>query len=112
MSPTLLPLISSPRHGSRSSMTCHYRCNNACDAPVPNESDNPRMRDLVEGALARRSVLKGGAVGAGALVLAGLGTASPAAAPRRTPSLPRKPAPPPTSAEPPSPRSPPTGPTP
>ena len=80
MSPTLLPLISSPRHGSRSSMTCHYRCNNACDAPVPNESDNPRMRDLVEGALARRSVLKGGAVGAGALVLAGLGTASPAAA--------------------------------
>ncbi len=61
-------------------MTCHYRCNNACDAPVPNESDNPHVRDLVEGALARRSLLKGGAVGAGALVLAGLGTASPAAA--------------------------------
>ena len=80
MSPTLLPLIGSPRHGARSSTTCHYRCNNACDAPVPNESDNPRLRDLVEGALARRSVLTGGAVGAGALVLAGLGAATPAAA--------------------------------
>jgi secreted PhoX family phosphatase len=80
MPPTLLPLISSPRHGSRTSMTCHYRCNSACDAPVPNESDNPRLSDLVEGALARRSLLKGGAVGAGALVPAGLATASPAAA--------------------------------
>ena len=77
MSPTLLPLINSPRHGSRSSMTCHYRCNKACDAPVPNESDNARMRDLVEGALARRSLLKGGAAGAGALVLAGLGDGLP-----------------------------------
>jgi len=60
-------------------MTCHYRCNDACDAPVPNESGNASMRDLVEGALARRSVLKGSALGAGALVLAGL-TAAPAAA--------------------------------
>ncbi|HET7800747.1 MAG TPA: PhoX family phosphatase [Humibacillus xanthopallidus] len=80
MTPQPLPLISSPRHGSRSLATCHYRCNNACDAPVPNETDHPAMRDLVEGALARRSILKGSAVGAGALVLAGLGTASPAAA--------------------------------
>ena len=61
-------------------MTCHYRCNDACDAPVPNESANPAMRDLVEGALARRSVLKGGAIGAGALVVGGLATATPAAA--------------------------------
>ena len=91
-------------------MTCHYRCNNACDAPAPNESDNPRMRDLVEGALARRSLLKGSAAGAGALVLAGLGTASPAAAASND-LWPRKPAPPPTSAERPSPRSPPTVPT-
>ncbi|MER7073867.1 PhoX family phosphatase [Terrabacter sp. NPDC000476] len=80
MSPTLLPLVSTPRHGSRSRMTCRFRCNDACDAPVPNESDNPAMRDLVEGALARRSVLKTGALGAGALVVGGLATAAPAAA--------------------------------
>ncbi|WP_076259284.1 PhoX family protein [Intrasporangium flavum] len=82
MTPQLLPLVSTPRHGSRSRMTCHFRCNDACDAPVPNESGNPAMRDLVEGALARRSVLKGSALGAGALVLAGLtaGAAAPAAA--------------------------------
>ncbi|MGO4360736.1 PhoX family protein [Terrabacter sp. RAF57] len=80
MTPKLLPLIATPRHGSRSRMTCQYRCNNACDAPVPNESANPAMRDLVEGALARRSVLKGGAIGAGALVVGGLATATPAAA--------------------------------
>ncbi|WP_323099374.1 PhoX family phosphatase [Intrasporangium sp. YIM S08009] len=82
MTPQLLPLVSTPRHGSRSRMTCHYRCNSACDAPVPNESGNASMHDLVEGALARRSVLKGSALGAGALVLAGLaaGPAAPAAA--------------------------------
>jgi secreted PhoX family phosphatase len=82
MTPRLLPLVATPRHGSRSRMTCRYRCNDACDAPVPNQSDNPRMRDLVEGALARRSVLKGG-LGAGALVVGGLtgvAAAAPAAA--------------------------------
>lgn len=80
MTPQLLPLIATPRHGSRSRVTCHYRCNNACDAPVPNETAHPAMRDLVEGALARRSVLKGGAIGAGALVVGGLVSAAPAAA--------------------------------
>ena len=80
-------------------MTCHYRCNNACDAPVPNESDNARMRGLVEGALARRSLLKGGAAGAGALVLAGLGTASPAAAASNDLSAEEEPTPLPTSAD-------------
>ena len=38
------------------------------------------MRDLVEGALARRSLLKGGAIGAGTLVVGSLATATPAAA--------------------------------
>lgn len=80
MTPKLLPLASVPRHGSRSRMTCQYRCGNACDAPVPNETDNPHLHDLVEGAIARRSMLKGGAIGAGALVVTGLATASPAAA--------------------------------
>ena len=60
-----LPLL--PRHGSRSRMTCEFRCGNACDHPVPNRSDNPYFGDIVASALSRRSVLKGGA--AGALVL-------------------------------------------
>ncbi|MBB2985770.1 PhoX family protein [Terracoccus luteus] len=80
MTPKLLPLASVPRHGSRSRMTCLYRCGNACDAPVPNDTDNPHIHDLVEGAIARRSVLRGSALGAGALVVAGLAAASPAAA--------------------------------
>ena len=83
----LLPLLSSGPHGSRSSMTCHYRCGNACDKPVPNTSDNPHFSSLVEGALARRSVLKAGGVGAGALVLGGLLHPSAAAA---APSVPAR----------------------
>jgi secreted PhoX family phosphatase len=76
----LLPLLTT-RHGSRSHLTCHYRCGNACDAPVPNETDNPYFADVASSAVSRRGVLKG--AGAGAL-LVGLGgplaTAAPAAA--------------------------------
>ena len=78
---TYLPLLSDPsgpRHGSRSRMTCHYRCGDACDKPLPNTSDNPEFADIAERALARRTVLGGAAAGAGALVVGGL--ASPAAA--------------------------------
>jgi secreted PhoX family phosphatase len=80
----LLPLLTSGPHGSRSAMTCHYRCGNACDHPQPNRTDNESMRDLVERGLARRSVLKTGALGAGALVVGGLtsGTAHAAGRPR------------------------------
>lgn len=80
MTPKLLPLITGVRHGSRSHQTCEFKCNNACDKPVPNETDNPTMADMVAAAVARRSLLKGGAVGAGALVIGGLGTAAAAAA--------------------------------
>jgi secreted PhoX family phosphatase len=59
-------------------MTCQFKCGNACDQPVPNQSANPEMADIVATAIARRSVLKGSAVGAGALVIGGLAT--PAAA--------------------------------
>src|SRR5512139_3130640 len=85
----LLPLLTSGPHGSRSHMTCHYRCGNACDKPVPNTSDNPEFADLVEKAIARRSVLKAGGVGAGALVLGGLSGTSPAAAAAGTPGAKR-----------------------
>ena len=65
----LLPLISTGPHGSRSKMTCYYRCGNACDHPEPNTSGNETMRDLVEASIARRSLLKAGAVSAGAVVV-------------------------------------------
>ncbi len=76
ISPTrrLLPLITAQqgaRHGSRSHLTCQYRCGNACDQPVPNTSGNPEFRQIAETALARRSLLKLGAASAGALTLTG-----------------------------------------
>ncbi|MCZ2836603.1 PhoX family protein [Modestobacter sp. VKM Ac-2985] len=64
----LLPLLSSVRHGSRSHATCHYKCGNACDTPVPNTTGNPTIGAVVEGAFSRRTMLK--AAGAGALVVA------------------------------------------
>jgi uncharacterized protein len=77
----LLPLTPGP-HGSRSAMTCRYRCGNACDHPQPNTSGNPSFRDVVEASLARRSVLRSGAVAAG---LAVLGRGLPATAAGRAP---------------------------
>lgn len=84
MSPKLLPLITGVRHGSRSHMTCEFKCGNACDQPVPNQSANPEMADVITGAIARRSMLKGSAVGAGALVIGGLGPQAAAASPATT----------------------------
>ncbi len=72
----LLPLLTT-RHGSRSHVTCHYRCGNACDAPVPNQTANPYFGDVAAAVFSRRGLLKG--AGAGAL-LVGLGPALPAAA--------------------------------
>ena len=78
----LLPLLSTPaaslRHGSRSYATCHYRCGNACDKPEPNRTGHPHIAEVIESAIARRTVLGGAAVGGAALVLNGL--AGPAAA--------------------------------
>jgi len=65
----VLPLLPSGPHGSRSNMTCYNRCGNACDHPQPNQSANESMRDLVERSIARRSMLKTTAVGAGAVVI-------------------------------------------
>jgi secreted PhoX family phosphatase len=74
----LLPLLTT-RHGSRSHLTCQYRCGNACDQPVPNRTDHPTFGDVAERAMARRSLLKVGA-GAGALTVAGVATGVPIAA--------------------------------
>jgi secreted PhoX family phosphatase len=76
---TLLPLLGAGPHGSRSQMTCYYRCGNACDHPEPNRSANEHVSAVVERVIARRSVLKAGAATTGAMVL-GLANPSPAAA--------------------------------
>jgi secreted PhoX family phosphatase len=67
----LLPLTPTARHGSRSRMTCFFRCGNACDHPEPNRSGNGHVQDEITTALRRRAVLQGAAAGSGALVLGG-----------------------------------------
>jgi secreted PhoX family phosphatase len=73
----LLPFLNTLRHGSRSHATCFYKCGNACDAAIPNQTDNPTFAEVVQTAFSRRSMLK--AAGIGALVVAA-GPALPAAA--------------------------------
>lgn len=74
-----LPLLTEGPHGSRSAMTCQYRCNNACDNPIPNTSENEEFATVAARSFSRRSVV-GTGVGLGALTLASLATAAPAAA--------------------------------
>ncbi len=82
----LLPLTASGPHGSRSSVTCHYRCGDACARPEANPTSHESMRDLVERSIARRSVLAAVAVGAGALVM-GQSPAAAVTAARATPAF-------------------------
>jgi uncharacterized protein len=83
VTPRLLPLLGP--HGSRSRMTCTYRCGNACDHPEPNTSGNPHIGEVLATAVRRRSVLKAGAAGGATMVLAGMGASPAAAAPTPTP---------------------------
>jgi secreted PhoX family phosphatase len=78
----LLPLLPSEGgpHGNRSFMTCKFRCADACYHPAPNTSGNPEFRDVAEQALRRRSLLKAGGVGLGALAVTGLSGPAPAVA--------------------------------
>ncbi|KQZ68587.1 PhoX family protein [Nocardioides sp. Root151] len=79
----LLPFVDQAHAGGRSSMTCLYRCGDACAHPVPNESGNEHFEQVVARAVSRRSVLRAGAVGAaaaGVLGTTGWGAISPAAA--------------------------------
>ncbi|MBA2551514.1 MAG: PhoX family phosphatase [Nocardioidaceae bacterium] len=81
MSPRLLPLVNvTGPHGSRSRATCHYRCGNACDKPMPNSSGNTPMHEIIAQVLSRRAVLGGAAVASGAMVLNPLLGVSPAQA--------------------------------
>ncbi len=89
---SLAPAGSTPpadgfRHGSRSLMTCFFKCGNACDHPEPNRSENGHIQDEIAAAINRRSVLRGAAVGSGAIVLGGVvgsgGLAAAATSPAR-----------------------------
>ncbi|RYF20433.1 MAG: DUF839 domain-containing protein, partial [Oxalobacteraceae bacterium] len=88
----LLPMAGHT-HGSRSPVTCHLRCGDACSLPVPNQSDNEHFRDVAARALSRRTVLGGVAAGVAVTALSPVLTAEPAAAfPDAGPHL-RKPKP-------------------
>ncbi|MGH3357633.1 MAG: PhoX family protein, partial [Nocardioidaceae bacterium] len=65
-------------------MTCRYRCGDACFKPVPNQSDNEHMSDVLTSVVARRSLLRGGAA---ASVTVGLAAALPSAAAAATGDL-------------------------
>lgn len=73
----LLPLADG--HGGRSSMTCLYRCGNACAHPAPNSSGNEYFGDAVKAEVSRRGIFKAGAVGA-LVIGAGAAGAVPAVA--------------------------------
>ncbi|GAA1810525.1 PhoX family protein [Luedemannella flava] len=74
----LLPLSGGAHGTARSPMTCLYRCGNACDHPVPNQTDNEYLGDLINTGLSRRGLMRAGALGA--LVL-GVSSAVEAAVP-------------------------------
>ena len=79
----LLPLlpVARPgrRHGSRSYATCHYKCGDACDKPEPNKTGHQHVSDVIEAAIARRTLLQGAAAGS-AVVVGGVAAGSRAAA--------------------------------
>jgi secreted PhoX family phosphatase len=72
-------LFTTNPHGGRSSITCLYRCGNACAHEAPNTSDNQYFADVVADVVNRRKMLKAGAViavaGAG-MAAVGAGTAA------------------------------------
>jgi uncharacterized protein len=80
--PRLLPLVTTNPHGGRSSITCLYRCGNACAHEAPNTSENQYFADVVADVVSRRKMIKAGAViavaGAG---MAAVGAGTAAAAP-------------------------------
>jgi secreted PhoX family phosphatase len=80
--PRLLPLLTTNPHGGRSSITCLYRCGNACAHEASNTTKNQYFADVVADVVSRRKALKAGAViavaGAG---MAAVGTPTAAAAP-------------------------------
>lgn len=69
-------LTPAPVHGNRSSMTCRFKCGDACFHEVPNTSDNEYFGDIVDTVVSRRGLMKVGVVAAGAAAVAGSGAAA------------------------------------
>ncbi|APU17980.1 PhoX family protein [Actinoalloteichus fjordicus] len=57
-----LTLLPTDRHGSRASITCRYRCGDACGHEAPNTSSNPYFGDVVTQVMSRRGALRAAAV--------------------------------------------------
>ncbi|ORI12695.1 PhoX family phosphatase [Rhodococcus sp. 1168] len=72
----LLPILTTHDGSSaRSSLTCKYKCGDACFHEIPNTSKGQYFGDIVKTAMTRRGVLRGGAmavvaVGAGSVLAA------------------------------------------
>ncbi|KAE8763698.1 PhoX family protein [Georgenia thermotolerans] len=62
----LLPLLTGRHGGSRSALTCRFRCGDACFHDVPNTSGGEYFGDVAARAFSRRTALKAGAVVAAA----------------------------------------------
>ncbi|TFV67432.1 PhoX family phosphatase [Blastococcus sp. CT_GayMR20] len=73
---SLLPFLDSVRHGSRSHATCFYKCGNACDSAIPNQTDNPTFAEVVQTAFSRRNMLKAAGVSALVVAVGPVGTAA------------------------------------
>jgi secreted PhoX family phosphatase len=78
---TLLPMAGQT-HGSRSAVTCHLRCGDACFQAVPNTTETSYFRDVASSVLSRRSVVGTGLTVAALTALPATGAA---AAPSRGP---------------------------
>ncbi|MFG2936545.1 PhoX family protein [Streptomyces sp. NPDC048282] len=79
----LLPIVGTPAQshpGGRSSLTCRFRCGDACFHEVPNTSSNAYVGDVIADAVSRRSVVRAAAVVAVAAGGVSVGAARPAAA--------------------------------
>ncbi len=64
--------------GNRTSATCHWKCGDACATPVLNQSENLYSKNIIEEAIDRRSILKGGFTGL--MLLSGVSSLLPVAA--------------------------------
>ncbi len=83
-----LPLLDHPGNPGRSTLTCVFRCGNACARPAPNPTDNEYFGDIVARQLSRRGMLRASAAGSlvVGLELAGMSTVEQAGAQAPDPS--------------------------
>jgi len=75
-------LAPAPVHGNRSSLTCRFKCGDACFHEVPNTSENEYLGDIIDSVISRRGLMKVGVVAAGAAAVAGSGAAAFVNAPK------------------------------